>query len=381
MPEYLLGGPKIPYPWEMIPGAMSALGRLFPSSPSPAPPSDGQTVESYQYPFSQLTPESMKLGMNAPPVEKPIVPPPTPGVNLATPPPAPAPKSPVELARAEAESLYQQHIKAGKAPTEFGLPWDFFTKHGDISGGVFVGPQGPKFLFNENRPQNMTDMMAPLIQKYVEQMTRIQSGNLQGNELAKALWETPSLEKIYGPMAHMMTAQTGQAKAPAEIANLYSQATRPTITPNIYAGGPGEMATLYTSPFGGPTKTLATGQQVEHGQGLAVLASNAMAKGQEEKSRLLAQSPEFLADPSKVPEKLLPLFNQIDEWTRNNINALHTMLGANRAPGGGVTPGAGTKMSKNVYMQSIYAKNPNITPQQAEAQYWQDKRAYPNLVE
>jgi hypothetical protein len=230
MPDYLLGGPKIPYPWEI-------LGSLLPNfgGPSPAPASSsGQNVETYQFPFNQLTPESMKLGMNAPPAEKPIVPPPTPGVNLVTPPAAPAPKSPVELARAEAESLYQQHIKGGKAPTEFGLPWDFFTKHGDISGGVFVGPQGPKFLFNENKPQSMMDTFMPVIQRYAEQMAKIQSGNMNPEEAGKMFATMPNAEQL-GAFASLMGAQTTAGKAPSEISFNMSRALMPHVVPNVYA--------------------------------------------------------------------------------------------------------------------------------------------------
>jgi len=361
MADYLLGGPKIPYPWEIL----SSLLPNF-SAPSPAPTnSSGQNVESYQFPFSQLTPESMKLGINAPPAEKPITPAPTPGVNLVTPPPAPAPKSPVELARAEAESLYQQHIKGGKAPTEFGLPWDFFTKHGDISGGVFVGPQGPKFLFNENKPQSMTDMLMPVIQRYAEQMAKIQSGTMNPEEAGKMFATMPNAEQL-GAFANLMGAQTTAGKAPAEIANLYSQAYKPQLAQNVYAGGPGEMASLLIPPFGGAPRTLATGMQAEHGANMASLGMAALTKGQEEKSRLLAQSPEFLADPSKVPEKLLPIFNTIDEWTRQNINSLQTMLGANR------TPGAATKPSWQTWIAQAKQANPGRSDQEL-LQYYQQK--------
>jgi len=395
MADYLLGGPKIPYPWEMFPGVMSAIGKLFPSMPSPAPASRGQTVESYEYPFSQLPSESMKLGKNAPPVEKPLIPPPTPGVNW-TPPPAVAPtKTALQLAQEDAMKEWEAYQKAISAPGAkiakvgepglspgFTLGWDFFQKHPEISGGTYTPAGGPpKFLFHENKPQTITDTLMPVIQRYAEQMAKIQAGNMNPEEAGEMFATMPNAEQL-GAFATLMGQQTTAGKAPAEIAHLYSQAYRPQIH-EVSAGGPGERATLLFPPFGGAPKTVATGAQLEHGAGLSAQVQQIMHDTNLMKANFIKEmlplDPDYAKDPTKMPPKMQMMLDYFDELGRNRINATQTMLGANRTPG--APAGQGIKMGRDAYMKSIFTKNPNITPQQAEAQYWQDKKAYPNLVE
>lgn len=248
MPEYAIGGPKIPYPWEI-------LGSLLPNfgGPSPAPAnSSGQNVESYQFPFSQLTPESMKLGKNAPPVENPLIPPPTLGPTWTPPPPIAPTKTALQLAQEDAMKEWETYQKAISAPGAkiakvgepglspgFTLGWDFFQKHPEISGGTYTPAGGPpKFLFHENKPQTMMDTFMPIIQRYAEQMAKIQSGNLTPDQQAQAWTGMPNSDALTA-MAHLMGAQTTAGKAPAEIANLYSQAFKPQLAQNVYAGGPG----------------------------------------------------------------------------------------------------------------------------------------------
>jgi hypothetical protein len=293
------------------------------------------------------------------------------------------PKTNLQLAREDAMREWQTHqegLLSGKklADQGFALSWDFFARHPEISGGTFITPAGePKFLFHENKPADIMGTLYPVIQRYAEQMARIQSGNLNPDEAGRMFATMPNAEQLTA-FSHLMGAQTTAGKAPSEIQRNEALARAQQVFPNLYGGTtPGEMKSLSFDPLSGTWKTIATGQQVEHGQGTAALAMNILTRNAQQKADLFKQTTEVLGgNTTEAIKRLQPIFDFYDEESRKSLNALQTMLGVNRVPG---APGG--KMTKAAFTKWMTENNIGITQAQIESQYLKDKTLYPHLLE
>ncbi|MGD0624260.1 MAG: hypothetical protein ABSB32_06015 [Thermodesulfobacteriota bacterium] len=263
---------------------------------------------------------------------------------------------------------YQTHladVQAGKKPSDsgFGLSPLFYAAHPGISGGVFVGPNGhPKFLFNENKPQEAMGAVNDLISQWVDK-AKTAMGATSGNPL----YDAKVFNQIMNEFPGTLNANAGNERNPAEIARLMVEATRPQVVPNVASGNiPGQETSFLIRPGGSPTP-FATGMapSAGHAENLAAtLITQAYNRNAERQARALTSHPSFWNSPEETMKIMEPLFTKWNEETRNEINSIPQMIRANI---GAPTATAPTKMTYQEYYTKLKAKG--YTDQQINAEW------------
>ena len=282
-------------------------------------------------------------------------------------PAAPGPATdPAELAR-QAATLFArmgfvpQTTGGNLAPSEMGmpsgrrpelLPAGFWNQHPGVSGGVLRVEEGPNagkvyaMFDNVNKPKNVMEMVQPLIQEWSNRlMAAFQQGGPNQNMLALR-----SLADSGNPLYHLMTAGMMGEKLPSEISRNLSEASRPTVVPNVYSGRGGEVSTLLIPPGGSP-RTIATGVHPTSSAG-SHRPEDYIMKVMFDTEKAIAEAgrdPLLASDPAKLEAYSSQLFDR----ARNTINMIPKIFGTGGTPAAGITYDA--------YHRAAKARNPNAS--------------------
>ena len=196
------------------------------------------------------------------PLTLPVLPsiPPTPGAGGGLIPSqgvVQTPRNAADLARADAMAEWEAHkaaVSAGKKPADsgFGLSPLFFAQHPEVSGGVFVGPNGPQFLFNDNKPKDTMGAVNDLIRQYTDRIS-----TAMGQSSGNPLYDSKVVNTLITQLSGILGAQTGASKAPSEIAQNTANANRPVVT-NVPVGNEGRTGAFSIVPGQSP-QMFATG--------------------------------------------------------------------------------------------------------------------------
>lgn len=290
--------------------------------------------------------ELLRQATNTPP-ETALIPPvpATGGTGIVPAGSAVAPKSAVDLAREDAMNEWRAHqeaVAAGKKPADsgFGLSPMFFAEHPEVSGGVFVGPNGPKFLFTGNKPKDTLTAANDLI----NQMSEKVANALAGGDASMAQYFGTQLNNLMNQIAPMTNAQTAAGKAPSEIAANMATANRPQIVPNV-ATGPEGQAGSFLIPPGGQPKPFASGTPaVSEKNTIVGMVNQGYLEFMKESSRIDT-------DPLIPPEQKAASHAALQTRFRDYFNGLQQMSRGNQ-------PGAGAKPDLKTWLVEAKKANP-----------------------
>lgn len=258
-------------------------------------------------------------------------------------PPSNAPKSAIDLAKEDAVAEYnawKSQIDTGLIPTHgsavmpsgkivegtqgaFRLSPLFFANHPEVGGGVHVlGDKGPQFFFTSNKPKQGADLANDLIGKYVAAASDLLAGkSTSGNPL----YDADVLSRVTGPLAAIMSAQTGAGLMPSQIAQNTANANRPQM--GIFPTGPEGQHGGFLFPPGGQPQQFTSGSP-------AVSEKNTitglMNQGYLE---YMKESYKIDADPLSQPEQKAAAHAALQNRFRDYINALPQITGTGTATG------------------------------------------------
>ena len=307
--------------------------------------------------------EALRLATNS------LVPPETPSPSRITAPsvniPRPAvAKSAADLARADATKEWEDHraaVAAGKKPADSGFALSplFFAEHPDVSGGVFVGPQGPKFLFNDTRPQ--AGGIMPVVNDLIKQFTdRIASGNTlsaSGHQLGPGYF-VDAITKLLAPAASMTNAQTGANLAPSQIAQNLAAATKPQV--GLFPTGPeGQQGGFLIPPGGQPQQFTAGTPATPERNTITGLINQGYIEYMKEASKIDA-------DVFQLPEQKTASHAALQNRFQTYFNGLQQMGGSR---GGGSATGTTGKPSLQTWLPQAQKANPGKTPEELTAYF------------
>jgi len=276
--------------------------------------------------------EFLRLATNTP-LEPPAIPaaPPAGGGGLI-PPTVQTPKSAADLARADAMAEWEAHkaaVAAGKKPADsgFGLSPLFFANHPEVSGGVFVGPNGPQFLFSENKPKDTLTAANDL----VRQMSEKVASALSGGDASMAQFFGTQLNSLLNQIAPMINAQTGATKAPSEIAANMAAAKRAQIVPNVAVGPEGGAGSFLIPPGGQPAQFATGTPAIPEKNTIVGMVNQGYLEFMKEASRIDA-------DPLIPPEQKTAAHTALQTRFRDYFNGLQNLASRGNQPGAGTKP-------------------------------------------
>jgi len=219
-----------------------------------------------------------------------------------------------------------------------------------LVGGDLAGK-----LYSLVEPKQDTGIQAQA-NRLIGQWTEKISDALTRGDTNAAYSYGKSLKDLISQLPPLMTAQSGVAKIPAEIANLEAQAKREQIVTGVPTGKtPGEVTAYRAAPGQAPTP-FATGISPTGGhseQVQATLITNALNKNSDRKMRALLANPNYMTDPQGAMTQLKPLFDQLDEETRQEINGIPAII---KSTTGSVVPTQGAAPGRKMTWSEYYTK-------------------------
>ena len=292
--------------------------------------------------------------------------------NMAAPAPAataPAVAGPVRPAPSPGETdVANARAMAGQFANAPGLlPWDFWMKNPNVSGGMARVESGPKAgqtysFFEPTKNQDIMGIIQPLIQQYAEKASALLSATPE--QAAKMPFNMEGLQHlISGVNSLIMSQQTG-TKIPSEIAKNIAEANRVQLAPNVLVGEGGQAASFVIPP-GGQPKQFATGSPQEK-----------LTAEDQAINRTIAILPSLMKTKSDL------------ELTGQPTTAIDTILSRLLPPvmekiiGGKTTTAAPVqqKITDQQYLDMFVAKNPG--QKQLAQQYLQNaKKQHPEIFQ
>jgi hypothetical protein len=266
---------------------------------------------------------------------------------------------------------HQAAVASGAKPADsgFGLSPLFFAQHPEVSGGVFVGPNGPQFLFSSNKPKDMMGIANDLIREYTD---KIQSG--QAASEGRVGFYTDKINNLIAQATGMTTAQTGAMKAPSEIAKNTAEAIRAQVVPNVAMGEPGGMGTMLVPPGGSP-QVIATGAHLPTpGSDLGNTLISQAHKTYEDNIYKILNDPYKITDE----ERNIAIQNARKVF-QENLQAIPTIV--QQLAGKSSPAAAAAKVTDEQYVKMFLTKNPSSNLATA-LQYLQNARKlHPELFQ
>jgi len=257
-------------------------------------------------------------------------------------------KSPADIAREAGMAEWRAHQEAiasgaKSADSGFSLSPLFFAQHPEVSGGVFVGPNGPQFLFSSNKPKDMMGIANDLIRDYTD---KILSG--QAASEGRIGFYTDKINNLIAQATGMTTAQTGVAKAPSEIAKNTAEANRPQIVPNVAMGEPGGIGTMLVPPGGSPQVIAAGAHLPTPGSDLGNTLISQAHKTYEDNIY------KILTDPLVPEDQRQGAVQNARKVFQENLQSIPTIV---QQLAGKTGPAAAAKVTDEQYIEMFLKKN------------------------